>query len=354
MRGKKVEPGIYRRESGDYLVRIVSHGTEVTRVVPTKQDALLAKRRLTGERQGIAPPPPAEKKTLRLILTANGERLKELNRLSGLPAIKRLGSRLCDFFGEDKPVPLTDDDLDDFIRWVRRETDSSGDLARRGVCLLRTAHKKAKLRIPTAAEEIMLATGERINPSLEQAKAWMEELTWGSPERALVEIMLGAPGIRLYEAMRLNAGDRMLGGLRTQNKKKWKSSRPVYVVYPMTARLAAVLDTVIPPNAKPDLPILRIDGHRAAFTSFRRRYLAASKRAKIHPPIASLAWLKNFSVTQMVAGGISRTVASKVANHTEEQITKDHYDRADMVDERVEAALVVAERMGLDSLRANQ
>jgi hypothetical protein len=58
LRGARVEPGIYRRPQGDYLVRLVRHGEEFTRVLDRLEDARRLKRERRLARAGMILPGP--------------------------------------------------------------------------------------------------------------------------------------------------------------------------------------------------------------------------------------------------------------------------------------------------------
>ena len=128
MRGTRVEPGIYRRPQGGYLVRLVRHGEEFTRVLDRLEDARRLKRERLLARAGMILPGP--RVSLKAILDTYADEL-EAQGGTDVPRLRRLNTRILGFFGEHKPAPLGKDDLLALRKWVLTDTkeNSSGERA---------------------------------------------------------------------------------------------------------------------------------------------------------------------------------------------------------------------------------
>ena len=159
LRGARVEPGIYRRPQGDYLVRLVRHGEEFTRVLDRLEDARRLKRERRLARAGMILPGP--RVLLKTILDTYADEL-EAQGGTDAPRLRRLNARILGFFGEHKPAPLGKDDLLALRKWVLSDTKSGGDLYRRACVVIRTAHRRAGLPPPDAPPLRIERRGRRV------------------------------------------------------------------------------------------------------------------------------------------------------------------------------------------------
>jgi integrase len=342
MRGARVEPGIYRRPGGGYLLRLVRHGQEFTRVLDRLEDARLLKRQRMLAKAGMILPGP--RVSLKAILDAYADEL-EAQGSNDAPRLRRLMKRITDFFGEHRPAPLEKEDLLPFRKWVLEETDSRGDLYRRACVVIRTAHKRAGLPRPDAPPIRLERRGRRVlSPA--DTRALIAAMPWGSPERAIAEIMVLTAG-RLREVLRLQARDIEGSTLKIRSFKGPTAAWVLVRDHPITPRLQAVLSSVLPPDAKPDRLVVLLDGRPPlGEASFRKRLLRASERAEIVPPIGGFAWLRNAALTALVEGGAPIEVVSRIAGHASVKTTERHYDRAVLWKERIAAAGLLAETLG--------
>ncbi len=340
MRGSRVEPGIYRRPQGGYLLRLVQHGHEFTRVFDRLDDARRLKREriLTGK--GLALPGP--RRNLKAILDAYADGL-EAEGGSDIPRLRRLFKRILKFFGQHHPAPLTKEDLLSLRKWVLQETKSGGDLYRRACINIRTAHRRAGMTPPDAPPLRMERAGRRVLTP-EQTRTLVAALPWGSPERAVAEIML-LTAARLREVLRLRVGD--IDGA-VLKMRSFKAGADVQVrEHPVTTRLAAVFASIIPPGAPADRLVILLNGRAPKNeASFRKRLLRASEAAGIVPPVGGLAWLRNAALTALVEGGAPIEVVSRIAGHASVKTTEKHYDRAVLWKERIAAAELLAATLG--------
>lgn len=341
MRGSRVEPGIYRRPQGGYLLRLVQHGHEFTRVFDRLDDARRLKREriLTGK--GLTLPGP--RRNLKTILDAYADEL-EAEGGSDVPRLRRLFGRVLKFFGQHHPAPLTKENLLSLRKWVMsEETKSDGDLYRRACINIRTAHRRAGMTPPDAPPLRMERAGRRVLTP-EQTRALIAALPWGSPERAVAEIML-LTAARLDEVLRLRTGD--VDGV-VLKMRSFKGGADVQVrEHPVTTRLAAVFASIIPPGASTDRLVILLNGRAPKnAASFRKRLLRASEAAGIVPPIGCLAWLRNAALTALVEGGAPIEVVSRIAGHASVKTTEKHYDRAVLWKERIAAAELLAVALG--------
>jgi integrase len=177
----------------------------------------------------------------------------------------------------------------------------------------------------------------------EETRALLAALPWGSPERAVAEIMVLTAG-RLREVLRLRAGDVEGAILRMRS---FKGKEVAVRDHPITPRLRAVLASVLPPDSPPERHVILLNGRPPKEeASFRKRLLRASERAGIVPPVGGLAWLRNAALTALVEGGAPIEVVSRIAGHASVKTTERHYDRAVLWKERIAAAEMLAETLG--------
>src|ERR1017187_8480668 len=108
----------------------------------------------------------------------------------------------------------------------------------------------------------------------EETRALLAALPWGSPGRAVAEIMVLTAG-RLREVLRLRAGDVEGPVLRMRSYK----GREVAVrEHPITPRLRAVIASVLPPDAPPERHVILLNGRPPKDEgSFPKRPLRASR-----------------------------------------------------------------------------
>lgn len=334
-RGVRVEPLIYRRESGGFFVRLRRKSGEICRVVQTLSDARLLKRQLTMAKNGVA---IGGKDTVLLkdILDAYAKRLADQGKPNS--SVLWINAKMVKFFGEYKQAPLTEDDME---AWA---SHAHADYVRRGIVTLRTAHRRAKLPVPTAPE-YEYEPGHRLIVPEEQARAFFAELPWGSPERATAEIML-LTAARLTHVLQLRVNDTLGPFLIIRSRKGRGLNRVSIEEHPITDRLRKVLDSVVPPNAPRDRHVIQIDGHPIEDGSLRKRLLAASRRAKITPEIGSLAWVRNFTITRLIENGASIDVVSRMAGHANISTTRKHYDKAKLLKARMAASEAMEATVG--------
>lgn len=361
MRWKKVEPGIYARTPAgapkrQYGVRI-SRGPrgarkDTIRPFPSLKDARSFKDALQVQgayvKAGLRPPIARPDRTLRELLNDRLGDMRAAGRAKEtVRAYTNLANTICRGLGEHRRVPLSYADMVDFMRWATIEhgTKTEGDLIQRAFIFIRTAHKKAHPEPLTRPEcpEVRVRRGHRIRPPVDVAIRFVNALLWGSPERTLAEIMLFT-GARLEEVCRLQVEDVDFdaGILRTENRKL--RSGPETVEHPLEPELVRVLEAAIPPDAAPTLPVVRMGTDREVESAspFRKRLVAASKRAKIEPPITSLAWIRNFALSRAVDAGIPIEVLSRLAGHASVTTTERHYVSTKMWPQRKLAARTFA------------
>lgn len=148
---------------------------------------------------------------------------------------------------------------------------------------------------------------------------------------------------RLEEVCRLKVADADFdaGILPTENRKV--RSGPEEVEHSLGPELRRVLEAAIPPIAPATLPIVRMGEHEITSAApLRKRLIAASARAKIAPPITSLAWIGNFALTRAVDAGIPIEVLSRLAGHASVTTTEKHYVSTKMWPQRQLAARTLA------------
>ena len=352
MRGKRIERGIYRRgKVFDVRISVGPRGKrhELSRTFKTLPEARLFVEAWRRDRQfetaGLkAPETRRPRLTLKEILNAY---LEESRALGSDPETIRAFTQLCKTIrkglGDARRVPLAREDLVEFASWARDHTKTKGDLIRRAFIVIRTAHKRANLPRPDAPD-VRFERGSRIRPKPAVALRFVDALTWGSPERTAAELVLYTAG-RLEELLRLRVGDVDLKAkiLRTETRKGPRGGRKATVLYPIAKGLQRVLEAAVPPGAPPDRHVVLLRRHAIKSAApLRKRLIAASARAKIDPPITSLAWLRNFALSALVEAKIPVEVASRAAGHASVRTTEGHYVRAALWEGRLTASATLA------------
>lgn len=352
MRGKRVDRGIYRRGKVFDVRFSIGPRTarrEISRTFATLPEARVFREAYHRDRQfetaGLRPPASSRPRlVLKTILDAY---LEESAALGSDKETIRAFTQLCHTIrrglGDARRVPLAREDLVEFASWARLHTKTRGDLIRRAFVVIRTAHKRSNLPRPEAPD-VRFERGSRIRPAPAVALRFVDALTWGSPERTAAELVLYTAG-RLEELLRLRVTDVDLqaGILRTETRKGPRGGRKATVLYPIAEGLRRVLEAAVPPDAPPDRHVVLLRGHPIKDAApLRKRLLAASARAKVDPPITSLAWLRNFALSALVEAKVPVEVASRAAGHASVRTTEVHYVRAALWEGRLTASAALA------------
>jgi integrase len=252
--------------------------------------------------------------------------------------VRWVNGKLLGFFGAGRLLPLTRADM---TRWA---ASAKRDYIRRGIVTLRTAHRLAGLEPPPNVQ-YEYEPGHRLVVPQESVRALIAAMPWGSPERAVAEIMV-LTAARLSHVLSLRVQDVSGQFLVIRSRKGHGLNRLSIEEHPISGRLREVLDSVVPKDARPERNVILVDGRRPGRGSFRRRLAAASKRAGVSPEVRSFAWLRNFTITQLIESGAPIDVVSRMAGHASVLTTRKHYDKAKLLQARLEASGAMASFLG--------
>jgi hypothetical protein len=210
-----------------------------------------------------------------------------------------------------------------FIRWMRKSSKSEGALIVKTLSALKTMIRwkglPADWRIPH--DEIRAKKREKRDLDSATIRRLIRAMTPGSVEEAVayLKARTGARDVEIREATP-EEFDLANGVFAPMLHSKRKQKRHVYA---LTDDVVAIVRPFVKGSKKGE-PVFTLDGRPLQESSLRRRLIAASKRAKIKPPIRSLAPIRAEVVTLVADSGSMKDAAAWIG-HEDEQTSRRWY-----------------------------
>jgi integrase len=181
--------------------------------------------------------------------------------------------------------------------------------------------------------------------SREEIQSWFAAMEPGSLERDVVKLKVRT-GIRNEEIYNLQAKHVFIreAVLRfvLRNKK-----RPVLHEIPLSVDVVEMLAARVA-ELKPSDYVFTLKGRKLRESSLRKRFLRASERAEIHPPITSMGQLRHLAITAGVNAVGTRQTQVAVGHRT--VTTTERYVKPSPEDEAIRREVwnAIAQAMPLD------
>lgn len=231
--------------------------------------------------------------------------------------------------------------LSRFVRWMRKNSRSEGALIVKTLSALKSLVRwkglPADWKIPH--DEIRPVKREKRDLDSAVIRRLIRAMDPGSVEEAVayLKARTGARDVEIREA-RAQEFDFEVGVFAPILHSKRKAKRHVYA---LTDDVLAKVRPFVR-RARKGEPVFTIDGRPLGETSLRRRLIAASKRARIDPPIWSLAPIRAEVVTIVTDSGTIRDAAEWIG-HESEQTTRRWYYKDKMTARKLRERRRVAE-----------